>query len=172
MQYNQVLNAVANVNGATFIGIDTVTSPKLAGGKKNPHQGRVQKRMIGASVMAFQNKTTNGYENMVKRRLIAEGKNPSDFVLGERAWGHRVPNLPIVEHTKDDVVKHYLEVIFLSAGTVEYLLDGVVVAATAIEGLAEPAESNGQGGLDDKVVVRTFDIANITELRINNQVFN
>ena len=128
--------------------------------------------MIGASVMAFQNKTTNGYENMVKRRLIAEGKNPSDFVLGERAWGHRVPNLPIVEHTKDDVVKHYLEVIFLSAGTVEYLLDGVVVAATAIEGLAEPAENNGQGGLDDKVVVRTFDIANITELRINNQVFN
>jgi len=172
MQYNQVLNAVANVNGATFIGLDTLTSPKLAGGKKNPHQGRVQKRMTGANVMAFQNKTTNGYENMVKRRLVAEGKNPDNFVLGERAWGQRVPNLPIVEHVKDGVTNYYLEVIFLSSGTVEYLLDGVVVPASSIEGLAEPTEGGAQGGLDDKVVVRTFGIDSITEIRINEQVYN
>jgi hypothetical protein len=171
MQYSQVLNAVANVNGASFIGLDTLTTPKLAGGKKNPQQGRVQKRMIGANVMSFQNKTTNGYENMVKRRLVAEGKNPDDFVLGERAWGHRIPNMPIVEHTKDGVVNHYLEVIFLSSGESEYLLDGVVVPVTAIQGLPEAGDA-AQGGLDNKVVVRTFAVDSITELRINGQVFN
>ncbi len=171
MQYSQVLNAVANVNGASFIGLDTLTTPKLAGGKKNLQQGRVQKRMTGANVMSFQNKTTNGYENMVKRRLVAEGKNPDDFVLGERAWGQRVPNMPIVEHTKDGIVNYYLEVIFLTSGESEYLLDGVVVPATAIQGLPEASDS-GQGGLDNKVIVRTFAIDSITELRINGQVFN
>lgn len=171
MQYSQVLNAVANVNGASFIGLDTLTTPKLAGGKKNLQQGRVQKRMTGANVMSFQNKTTNGYENMVKRRLVAEGKNPDDFVLGERAWGQRVPNMPIVEHTKDGIVNYYLEVIFLTSGDSEYLLDGVVVPATAIQGLPEASDS-GQGGLDNKVIVRTFAIDSITELRINGQVFN
>lgn len=74
MQISQVLNAVANVNGASFVSISTVTTPKLTGGKSNPHQGRVQKVMTSANVMVFQNKNSNGYENMVNRRLIAEGK--------------------------------------------------------------------------------------------------
>jgi dihydroorotate dehydrogenase len=171
MQYNQVLNAVANVNGASFVTISTVTTPKLSGGKSNPHQGRVQKFMTAANVMVFQNKNANGYENMVQRRLKAEGKNPDSFVLGTRAWGTRLENLPIVEHTKDGEVKHYLEVIFLKAGASHYTLDGNIVPASSIQGLADPTEGE-QGGLSDKVVIRTFDIENITEIRADGKIFN
>lgn len=171
MQIAQVLNAVANVNGSSFISIDTVTVPKLSGGKSNPHQGRVQKVMIGANVMVFQNKNSNGYENMVNRRLIAEGKDPANFTLGPRAWGTRVENMPIVEHTKNGATKHYLEVIFLKAGNSHYLLDGQVVPASSIQGLQEATEGE-QGGLSDKVVIRTFDVENITEIRADGQVFN
>jgi hypothetical protein len=171
MKYAQVLKAVTNVNGASFIGIDTITTPVLTGGKGNPQQGRVQKRMVGASVMAFQNKKANGYENMVKRRLEKEGKAPESFVLGNRAWGTRLEDLPIVEHIKDGAVKHYLEVIFLAPGTIEYLLDGVVVPASQIQGLKESAEG-AQGGLNDKVVIRTFDVASVTEIRVDGKVFS
>lgn len=153
-----------DVHGNTFIGLDTVTVPKLKGGKSNPHQGKVTKVMTGASVMVFTNQNSNGYENMVIRRLIQEGKDPSTFELGERAWGTRIPGLPIVEH-KD---AQYLEVIFLRPGKVSYLLDGKEVDKSEIQGLEEAAVSEeSQGGLDNKVYIRTFKAESITRLVIN-----
>jgi len=171
MKYAQLINAVANINGASFVGLDTHTDVTLTGGKKNPMQGRVTKKMVGATVMSFQNKNFSAYEAMVKRRLTAEEKDPAAFTLGERAWGTRVPNMPIVEHFKDGDTKYYLEVIFLNSGTVSYYLDGAPIAPADIVGL--PVErQGGQGGLEDKVILRTFAADSITELRIDGQVFN
>ena len=82
-----------NVNGTSFVGLDTESVVKLKGGKKNEQQGRVTKRTLGSQVMVFTNQESNGYENMVQRRLIEEGKDPTSFKVGERAWGKRVPNL-------------------------------------------------------------------------------
>lgn len=159
---------LANVNGASFVGLDTVTNVTLTGGKKNPMQGRVTKRMVGAQVMVFQNKKSNAYENMVQRRLAAEGL-PTTFEVGPRAWGTRLENLPVVEHVKDGVTKHYLEVIFLRAGTTEYLLDGVVTPKESIQGLKENSASDGegQGGLSNKVIIRTFALDSLTAVRID-----
>jgi hypothetical protein len=170
MHYAQLVQVFSQVNGASFVGLDTLTEVRLKGGKGNPQQGRVTKRMIGAQIMVFQNKAVNGYEAMVHRRLTAEGKNPDSFELGERAWGTRLPNMPIVEHVKDGVVKYYLEVIFLRAGRAEYLLDGQVVPAAQIQGL-EAREEGAQGGLDNKVIIRTFAADSVTEVRVNGQVF-
>jgi hypothetical protein len=173
MKHTQLVAAIQNVNGASFIGLDTLTEVKLTGGKKNPQQGRVTKRMVGASVMVFTNKNTNGYEAMVQRRLLAEGKMPWDFIVGERAWGTRIPDMPIVEHFKDGATKYYLEVIFLNPGAVEYLLDGMHIKAADIEGLPQHKDNaDSQGGLDNKVIIRTFAADSITELRIDGKAFN
>ncbi len=171
MKPNQLLIAVNNINGGSFIGLDTLTEVKLKGGKENPQQGRVTKRMVGATVMAFQNKNTNGYEAMIERRLIAEGKDPTAFELKPRHWGVRIPNLPIVEHMKDGVQKYYLEVIFLKPGPVQYLLDGAPVDAKDIIGLPEAATGE-QGGLENKVIIRDFAADSITEIRIDGKKFN
>lgn len=171
MKHTQLIAAFSNVSGSSFVGIDTLTEVKLLGGKGNAHQGRVTKRMVGAQVMVFQNKNINGYESMIARRLAQEGKDPASFVLGVRAWGVRVPNMPIVQHEKDGQVKYYLEVIFLKPGTVEYRLDGVPIAQADIVGL--PAAGEGeQGGLDNKVVIRSFAADSVTEVRIDGKVFN
>jgi hypothetical protein len=163
-----IVSVLANLHGASFMGIDTLTEIKLKGGKKNPQQERVAKRSTGHRVMIFQNKNINGYEAIVNRRLIAEGKDPSNFELGPRAWGERVPNMPIVTHGD----KAYLEVIFLQAGTSEYLLDGMPVAREIIQGLDDPRESStGQGGLSDTVIVRTFSLDSLTAIRIDGQQF-
>lgn len=171
MKNSQLEAAVQSVTGVSFIGMDTLTEVTLRGGKKNPMQGRVTKKMTGANVMAFSNKNVNGYDAMIKRRLVAEGKDPASFELGERRWGMRLPDMPIVTHEKDGETKFYLEVIFLSAGTIEYLLDGKAKAKADIEGLndAEPGE---QGGLDNKVHIRCFAADSITELRVDHKVFN
>jgi hypothetical protein len=163
--------AVQSVTGMSFIGMDTLTEVTLRGGKKNPMQGRVTKRMTGATVMAFSNKNVNGYEAMIERRLVAEGKDPASFVLGERKWGVRLPEMPIITHEKDGETKFYLEVIFLTPGKTEYKLDGNPIKKADIEGLADAAEGE-QGGLDNKVIIRTFAADSITELRVDHKVFN
>jgi hypothetical protein len=179
-KYYNLREIFANVNGSSFVGLDTESVVSLKGGKKNEQQGRVTKRTLGSQVMVFTNQESNGYENMVQRRLIEEGKDPTSFKVGERVWGKRVPNLPIVEHEKDGVIKEYLEVIFLKAGTSEYFLDGLPIKKEDIIGLQEkddkPTEvpgkdddptNKGQAGLDDKVIVRTYGADSIVAIRID-----
>ena len=158
--------AFDTLEGGTFVGMDTVTDVKLTGGKKNAQQGRVTKRMTGAQVMCFTNSKTNAYDAMVRRRLEAEGKDPDSFELGPRAWGQRIVGTPFVEHNG----KHYLEVIFLKSGSVQYLLDGQPVDETAIEGLPDRKEGD-QAGLENKVVIRTFALDSIVELRAAGQTW-
>jgi hypothetical protein len=164
MNKETVAKVFANIAGGTFVGMDTLTEVKLKGGKKNPMQGRVTKRMVGATVMCFSNANSNAYENMVRRRLEAEGKDANDFQLSPRAWGQRIAGTPFVEHNG----KMYLEVIFMKAGAVEFMLDGKAVERNAIEGLEEKQEGE-QGGLENKVIIRTFALDSIEALRANGQ---
>ena len=154
-----------NVNGASFISIDTVTPVTLRGGKKNELQGRVTKKVVGSNVMVFQNKTTNAYENMVNRRLAKEGK-ASTFEVGPRSWGTRIKDTPFVEHNGH----LYLEVIFLPAGEREFLVDGARYTNN-IPGLPVTEERSEQGGLDNKVVIRTFNVANITHITVDHTTY-
>lgn len=173
-----------NVSGSSFVGLDTESVVKLKGGKKNEQQGRVTKRVTGSSVMVFSNTEQNGYENMVQRRLIEEGKDPTSFSVGPRAWGTRVPNLPIIEHEKDGVKKEYLEVIFLKPGKTEYFLDGNPINKEDIQGLEEKEEktveapsqddaptNKGQAGLDNKVVIRTYAVDSILAIRVDGNEY-
>ena len=154
---------MSQVNGSTFISIDTITDVKLTGGKKNEFQGRVTKRTTGSVVMVFQNKTTNAYENMVKRRLEQEGKAPESFELSPRQWGVRIENTPFVTHND----QLYLEVIFLKAGKSEILVDGQQFDGV-VPGMAESSEGE-QGGLENKVIIRTFKTSSIKAITINKQ---
>ena len=170
----------ATVNGSSFVGLDTESKVTLKGGKKNPQQGRITKRTTGSSVMVFTNQEQSGYENMVQRRLIEEGKDPTSFSVGPRVWGKRVQGLPIVEHEKDGVSKDYLEVIFLKPGKSEYFQDGQPIDKKDIEGLPEEKEekievpdpdeeptNRGQAGLANKVVIRTYAEDSILAVRID-----
>lgn len=164
-----VAGIVEKINGATFMGIDTLTSVKLKGGKKNPFQGRVTKQMVGAVVESFTNKNSNGYANMVNRRLEKEGKE--SFTLGSRAWGTRIDGEPVIVHTnKEGVTKHYLEMIFIKPGKVTYFVDGIETPKEEIEGL-DSSEEGKQGSLEDKVIIRSVALENITGLRVNKQSY-
>lgn len=156
-----------HVNGASFISIDTNTSVTLRGGKKNPFQGRVRKTCIGSTVMVFQNKRVNGYDAMVRRRLEKEGKDAEAFILSPRTWGVRIPNEPFVEHNG----KLYLEVIFLKAGETKYWVDGMETTKSEIEGLEDKDEAE-QGGLDNKVILRTIMTSNVTALTIDGSRYD
>lgn len=158
-----IMAALKQLNGTAIAAIDTITPVKLTGGKKNPLQGRITKKVSGANIQFFCNLNSNGYKNMVQRRLNKEGKEV-EFELSPRVWGERVPTTPFVMH-KGAV---YVEAIFLKAPTkIVYLLDGETeIDKKDIEGLPEKKEEGEQGGLEDKVIIRTYHLENITALKM------
>jgi len=166
-QVFSLTNILAEVNGGSFISIDTTTTPTLLGGKKNPMKGRVKKHNTRANVMVFQNKKANAYDNMVKRRLLAEGKDPDLFKLSPRAWGTRLQGTPLVEHKG----ALYLEVIFLASGQTSYTLDGQPIDKADIQGLNDKPVEGKQGDLEDKVIIRTFKLDSVTRLAIGDKVY-
>jgi hypothetical protein len=87
--------------------------------------------------------------------ISGEGWKP-----GPRQWGERVPNSPFVTH-KD---KTYLECIFIQGGKVKYFLDGVEIAKDEVIGLKEKNEGD-QGGLVNKVILRTYSLDSIIKVR-------
>ena len=164
MDYPTAQRVFGALAGGTFVGIDTRTDVRLTGGRKNAMAGRVTKVMRGATVMVFTNSETNAYDAMVRRRLAEEGKDPESFELGERVWGERIQGTPFVEHNG----RHYLETIFMKPGVVEYELDGAPIDKSDITGLPTPRiDEDSQGGLDRKVVIRTFALDSIMCLRAN-----
>ena len=159
----KLVAALLQVQGSSIASIDTTTVEELKGGKKNPMQGRITKKARGARVMLFTNTNHNAYKAMVERRLVAEGKNASDFQLGSRPWGQRIIETPFVTHN-DNL---YVEVIYLAPPTnVEYFLDDTPIAKDAIEGLKPSSSESEQGGLENKVVIRTFKLKSVDVLRM------
>jgi hypothetical protein len=157
-----ILASLKKLNGTAIAAIDTFTPVKLTGGKKNAMQGKIYKKVTGSNIMFFCNLNSNGYENMVNRRLEQEGKEP--FTLSPRVWGERVTGTPFVSH-KGSL---YVEAIFLKAPTkITYYLDDQEIDKSDIIGLPEKSEGD-QGGLDNKVVIRTYHIENITSLKMGD----
>jgi hypothetical protein len=160
---------LTRVNGASFITIDSKKTEELLGGRSNPMKNRITKVTTGTNVVVFQNKIQNGYENMVNRRLIEEGKDPDSFQLGPRTWGTRIENFPLVHHEGKD--KYYLEVIVLRESDVQYFIDGdTPIDPEDIEGFKTPkVYEDSQGGLERKVKVRTYGLDTLTALRFNGE---
>ena len=179
MNLNTMERILENVKGASFVGLSTETNVSLKGGKKNPLQGKVTKKNTGANIMVFQNKFVNGYEEMVRRRLQKEGKDPDNFTLGKLPWGTRIEGTPFIEHKGD----HYLQAVFLRSGKSEYFVDGVLTDPKEIEGLeldksvpvTEDVEGKekaiAQGGLENQVIIRTINLKNITKVVVDGKDF-
>ncbi len=169
-----------NVNGTSFIGLDSETIVPLRGGRRNPMKDRIAKRMNGASVMVFQNKTGSAYARMVERRLIAEGMDVA-WQVSPRKWGERIPETPLVQHEVDGELRHYLEVIFLKPGSVTWWqYEGAGRQGECLEITREDAYGYGyrdsvvkpesQGGLHNKVIIRDYLLESILGLRIDGAV--
>lgn len=154
------------LEGNTFIGLTTETTPKLTGGKKNPMQGEITKRVV-SSVQVFTNKNGSAYAAKVQRGLDSEGKGAT-FELSPRVWGERVEGTPFVTHKGTD----YLEVIFNKAISTEYFHNGQPIAKDEIEGLPASKPEGKQGGLDEKVIIRTYKLDSIKELRAYGEEYS
>jgi hypothetical protein len=171
----ELIEKLKDFKGAQIISIDAVTEVKLVGGQQNPMQGKIKKVTTGSQVMIFKN--GKGYKNMVNRRLkkqnagdlttiaLFEAIADSGFEPGPRQWGERVDGTPFVEHKG----KLYLECIFVKPGKSTYLLGDQEIDKEAIIGLPDKTEGD-QGGLINKVIIRTFAIDSIIKVRKTKEI--
>lgn len=179
-----ISEVLSRLSGTMYIGLDTTTEVKLPGGKGNVLQGRVFKVTTGMQCSVFQNKFVNGYENQVKKKMVAEGLDPEDFKVGERTWGTRIPETPLIEHEG----QYYLEVIVGKSNTdTFYLVNNKVTKHSKTEdgqGCLVDDEGNiltllpkvyaskeGQGSVEDKVIIRTLKLDSILEIRCNQTAY-
>ena len=138
-----ILQDEKTINGSTFVGFDALTvmdlNKTLNGDRKqlNPHYGKVRKVLGGQVGILFSDKTCNGYENMVNRRLALEGKE-QNFVVSQRSWGERKEKTSFIQHTPKNtgLLTDYLFVIYNESPVT--LLD--TVKAMGIELNANDAE--------------------------------
>lgn len=167
MDINAVTHMLATIKGCTFASLEAHSMPVLKGGKKNPLQGRVIEISEGVRVILFTNKKSNGYENMVRRRLLKEGKDAESFELGKLPWGTRIPETPLIEHNG----KYYIQTVLLSPGEKKYYVDHVETPREDIPGLPEDKSHKYQGLEQEHAVkVRTFSLENIHTLRMMGEV--
>jgi hypothetical protein len=165
---SQLLSAIAQLQGVAIGSINTLTVPVLTGGKKNPMQGRITKETFNGNVLFACNINGNTYMNMVKKRLAQEGKDPESFVLGALPWGERIQNTPFITN-KGEI---YVQVSYLHPPKeIIYRFCGHIIDKADIIGLKE--SSNGeQGGLDNKVPVRTPKLSSIVGLKMGKLSVN
>lgn len=179
LTFDQVQQFLSGVRGSTFAGLDTLTIPqmvkKIPGSKEpNPHYGKVQKLTTNAVVQMFAS-SKSAYEAMVKRRLEQEGKDADAFELSPPKWGQRIGDTMFFQHTPagEDQVQYYMQTFFQHPGTTTYYLDGQPIDKDAIIGLRESSENEeSQGGLERKVIIRTFKIPSIIAIRHHGTTLN
>lgn len=152
MNILEVYDVLSRIKGCTFASLDAETEPKKG----------IRKVITGRSVMMFTNKKSSGYENMVRRRLQAAGKNPNLFVVGDPPWGERVPGTPLFIHNGE----YYLQTILLKEGEEVYHIGSGEKAYTAKQLNLERSSSNQGLGSAFQVTVSSFKLSNITRIRL------
>lgn len=152
-------NNLSKIRNNAIGSIETKTSVTLTG-KNNPMKGRVTKVTKGGSVQFFGNTKSNGYLNKKRRNALANGESPETVKAMEskpRAWGHRIPETPLVTHKGNQ----YVELIWLHAPTtVKYYLDGKPIDKKDIIGLKKSSPAK-----KDSIQLRTMKLDSITKLK-------
>lgn len=163
-----VLSKIKGATPATFIA-ETVEDMNK---KNNPFHNRVTKVQKSNVFINFD------YAGAVNRALVKEGKEP-DFVPKPRVWGVHITGTdgnrtPLISHIKEDEEKVYLECRFLgNEPKVDYKLDGEPTEKVVFETYMKPKKEEGasQVGLEEKIIIRTFDISNICEITFGGNTY-
>jgi hypothetical protein len=154
MLLEQIESLLDGIQGCTFAAMDTET-----------RNGGVVTLTTGTQVLLATNKNSSAYENMVKRRLAALGKDPNDFILDDLRWGTRKPGTPLISNCgvwylqsiilKPGVSRHYLGRRELTQDEARYFLP----KSRTSQGLPEGKE----------VMVRTYALESIKALRLMSE---
>jgi hypothetical protein len=176
----------AAIAGTAFVGITTVTVPRLKGGKSNEMQGRVKKHAT-ASVFCGE---APSYKDMLETKAFAEFRETDE---GAELTADEIEVTPLQveglwkgngEKLSGAVIRHktsdarYIGVYFPKNAKpqVAYTLDGEPIDKDDIEGLEESkptektVEVNGES-VTVKIVPRVYKMASLVSFRHDGEEY-
>ena len=158
MERNQIESLIRRVKGVTFASLDAHTTLRS-----------LRRIVVGEQVLLFAMGSGSGYENMINRRLVDLGLDPSFRVQG-LPWGTRVDDTPLIEHNGQT----YLQTLLFRKGKEQYMLGemDIPVSDIGLYGVKSPyAEKEGQAGLpaDKRVVIQTYNLSSLRRLTVMGQ---
>lgn len=150
-------------NKTTIVTFAAKTIPPMRK-TKNPYLGRVYKIARVNGIIGIWS-----YTNSVNLQRSREDKE-SNFEAITRTWGARIPRTPFVAHKE----KLYLETKVQKSSSVLYL-DGKIATKKQLTHInkflqKKEGESRRQQ-VDKEIVLRDYDLNNITHLQLNGEVY-
>jgi len=169
IQSTDMVALLAQIRAARRITIFAKTTPDLIPG--NPFGTDIRK------VSRVHGMVLTNYDNIVNNQRKREGK-PADFVPAPRPWGTRITDTCFIVHTpkpkrKGDVTfpKMYVEIYVTNAMGHEYQReDGTPISEDEVKPWLRP-ESEGRQGLEEKRIIRTYEIKNVIGFKFGKTVY-
>jgi hypothetical protein len=169
VNYDQMVKVLMAVTGATPATIIAETPVKM-NKTGNPYHDKIIKRQKSNVFINFD------YAKSVNAKLVKEGKTP-DFVASPRKWGTKLPGTPVVFYAEKQ--KYYLETRFLgNEPKVEYFQinengSKEITEKSLFEQFLPPSKSlsSEHQGLDEAVILRDFDVANIYSIAVGGKTY-
>ena len=165
MNTAMVHNILDGIKGAKILSI-VYTSEVKARKTGNPYKSIRKVSKINAMINYH-------YEDGVKRRLAAEGKNPNDFSAGS-SWHSPV----MVNGRMTAFCKHnktgaeYLRLMLNRVISTQYFADGKPVEKSEIEEFLPKKNSYSGQGLNNSMKVITLGIDNVLEITVNGKTYS
>ena len=168
---NSILSVLSNINNGSFVGVHSLTEPKMRK-TGNPFNGhRVQKMTIQTLQWGY------NYANAVNNR-IGDAKHET-FVADPLAWGEwLIPN-KVITHKGKLYARFYKVDNEMCKSNTIYLIDGVmaseeqeeVIKSFLIESSSSARQSE-VGLTEHQVKPRNFAFDSIIGLSVNGEMYN
>lgn len=156
MTRKQFVEYLKEQQGATFATLTALVEPTIKSPKTSGMAGRIKKRSRINCTLNFI------YGNSVNRQREREDK-VADFTPNPRKWGQRIQGTTLVEHKGKVYVEAKVEKVY----DTEYLLDNEPVSYEKIAEFLRPKSSKSRQGTDKQVILRDYNVENITEVNMN-----
>jgi hypothetical protein len=158
IKYRDLVELLKSQKGAKPVTICAQTIPNMRK-KDNPYKDVIKISRVNGIIGCV-------YTNAVNRQRIREDSDP-DFEAEPRKWGQRIIGTPLVEHKG----KYYLELKVEKSLGHEYELYNERIPFEKIKEFLRLPPDMPKQGLDKEVILRDYDLANITSITINDQYY-
>lgn len=158
ISYDKLVSMLKEQKGATAVTICTQTLPPMRK-TDNPYRDAIKISRVNGIIGWI-------YANAVNRQRLREDKD-ANFVVEPRKWGTRIQGTPLVEHKG----KYYLELKVEKSLDHEYKLGDERISFDQIKEFLRPTPTMLKQKLDKEVILRDYDLANITSININGQYY-
>jgi hypothetical protein len=157
---DQLIMLLEGLDSAKIVSFIAKTVPQMLK-TNNPYYGDIVKLANVNGIINW------SYKHAVDQQRIREGKKP-DFEPLPRAWGHRVPGQPFVEHNGNLYLEVKIERLNEES---QYFYKGRRIKFSKIEKFLSRKNEGTRQGLENPVILRDYNILTVQTFTMDHTIY-